>query len=66
MLLKVNGKEHNHNGNGSIAALLAEMDSIPERVAVLVNDEIIPSDRRAAVSLKDNDRVEIIVMAGGG
>jgi thiamine biosynthesis protein ThiS len=66
MDLTVNGKPHVHRGNGSIEALILEIHAQPDRVAVLVNDEIVPRQKRGTVSLKEGDHVEIITMAGGG
>ena len=66
MNLTVNGNPHKHRGTGSIDALLLEIKAQPDKVAVLVNDEIVPRSKRGTVSLKEGDHVEIITMAGGG
>lgn len=66
MNLTVNGKAHKHEGDGSIESLILEMSAKTDKVAVLVNDEIVPRAKRGAVSLKEGDHVEIITMAGGG
>lgn len=66
MNLTVNGKQYIHNGGGSIAALAAELKAPLDKVAVLVNNDVIPRKMQGTVSLKEGDRVEIITMAGGG
>ncbi len=66
MDLAVNGNAHSHAGDGSIDALVLEIGAQPDKVAILVNNEIVPRDKRGAVSLKEGDNVEIITMAGGG
>lgn len=66
MNLTVNGKSHSHSGNGAIDALVLEIGAQPDKVAILVNNEIVPRSQRGAFSLKEGDNVEIITMAGGG
>ena len=66
MDLTVNGLAQTLDGDATIDALILEMKAQPDKVAVLVNDEIVPRAQRGAVSLKEGDRVEIITMAGGG
>lgn len=66
MDLTVNGKAHRHEGDGSLDSLILEINAKPDKVAVLLNDEIVPRAKRGAVSLKEGDNVEIITMAGGG
>ena len=66
MNLTVNGNTHVHKGDGSIDTLLAELNAQLDKVAILVNNDIVPREKRGTVSLKENDRVEIITMAGGG
>ena len=65
MNLTVNGKSHEHNGDGSLLSLIEEMGAKPARVAVMVNDAIVGKDRDSFV-LTDGDRVEILTLAGGG
>lgn len=66
MNLIVNGTPHQHQGDGTLLSLLQEMGAIPERVAVMVNDEVIPRANRTAVTLKENDRIEVLSFCGGG
>jgi sulfur carrier protein len=66
MDLTVNGKAHEHTGDGSIDALVLEINAHPDNVAVLVNNDIVPREKRGTVSLNKGDHVEIITMAGGG
>jgi len=66
MNLTVNGKPYTHNGDGSIAALASELKAPLDKVAVLVNNDVVPRKMQGAVSLKEGDRIEIITMAGGG
>jgi sulfur carrier protein len=66
MKLTVNGEAYEHKGAGTIASLLAEMRSDPARVAVTLNEAVVPKSRRDAVTLREGDRVEILGFAGGG
>ena len=66
MKLTVNGEPHEHKGDGSVAALLDEMGSRPDRTALMVNGDVVPRARWTGVSLSDGDRVELLVFAGGG
>ena len=60
MDLTINGKPHKHAGENSIDALVLEIGAHPDKVAVLVNNEVVPRSERGAVSLNEGDNVEII------
>jgi len=64
--LTVNGQAYEHRAFGRLAELLRELDAPPDRTAVMVNEEVIPADKRQAVTLKESDRIEVIAFAGGG
>lgn len=64
--LTVNGKPHEHHGDGTLPALLAELGADPERVAVLHNGQIVRAPERASCRLHAGDLVELLVFAGGG
>ena len=64
--LTVNGEPYRHAGVGALASVLDKMGADAERVATVVNDEIVTRAARAAVRLKDGDRLEILTFAGGG
>ena len=64
--LTVNGESADYEGEPTLAVFLLAKGADPDRVAVMVNDEIVPRVARAARVLRDGDRVEILVFAGGG
>jgi sulfur carrier protein len=66
MRLIVNGERCEHSGEASLSALIVQIGAPPERVATLLNDEVVPNVRRETTMLQDGDRVEILVFAGGG
>jgi sulfur carrier protein len=64
--LTVNGAPHRHDGEGTLASLLGELGANPRRVAIMVNDEILHGADRDRRVLKEGDRVEVLMFAGGG
>jgi len=66
MRLIINGETIERPEPCSLEALLRELKPKAERVATVVNDNVVPSDLRAARSLHENDCVEILTFAGGG
>lgn len=66
MDLIVNEKAHNHIGDGSVPALLAELGATPEHTALTVNDELIFSKDWKTFTFTAGDRVELLTFVGGG
>jgi sulfur carrier protein len=66
MEIFLNGKSHTIANSLSINALLSQLDLTKSRVAVEVNQEIIPRGQHAETLLQENDVVEIIHAIGGG
>jgi sulfur carrier protein len=66
MVLLVNGQPHNLAGEGRIADLLREVGCDPGRTALMLNGEVVRRDAWDGVRLQENDRVELLVFAGGG
>ena len=50
----------------TVAELLAPLKIPLPQIAVEVNQELIPRERVAEVSLNTGDRVEVVTLAGGG
>lgn len=66
MTLIINGQHHELAGPVTVARLLKDLGTVPERVAIMVNDRIISRSARDETCLKDQDRVEILTFVGGG
>ncbi len=66
MKILLNGQEKRLPGPITVAALLAEMGLAQRRVAVEINQEIVPRSRHAEMQLQEQDRVEIVNAIGGG
>lgn len=49
-----------------VAELVHEQVGAAARVAVVVNDCVVPAAAHAATRLKAGDRVELLTFAGGG
>ena len=64
-MLKINGKSVDAAGV-TIAQYLTRENFDSRKVAVEVNEEIVPKDKFADVTLQDGDVVEIISFMGGG
>ena len=64
-MLKINGKSVDAAGV-TIAEYLTRENFDSRKVAVEVNEEIVPKDKFADVTLQDGDVVEIISFMGGG
>ena len=66
MKIIVNGQERQLPAPVTVAALLVTLGMADKRVAVEVNQEIVPRSRHAEYKVKDNDRVEVVAAIGGG
>ena len=66
MKLILNGETIEYAGAVTLAALVCERGADPERVATMLNDEVVTRTARAATPLKTGDRVEMLSFAGGG
>ena len=62
----VNGEPHRHQGNGSLLALVQEIGARPERTAVMLNGRVVKRAEWDAVRLATQDRVDVLMFAGGG
>jgi sulfur carrier protein len=66
MEIYVNGKPRELVGTLTIAELVQELGIAGRRIAVEVNQRIIPRSSHASRRLEAGDRVEIVHAIGGG
>lgn len=66
MKVFVNGEPRELADGATIATLVAALDLAGRRIAVEVNEDIVPKSLHAQTPLRDNDRVEIVHAIGGG
>ncbi len=53
-------------GVDTLAGLIEQLGMKSDRVAVELNQEIVPRERWAQTSLHEGDRLEIVQFVGGG
>lgn len=66
MNILLNGQNKNIDHNTNIDQLLISLDLNNKRLAVEVNQEIIPRGDFATFTLSELDKVEIVQAIGGG
>jgi sulfur carrier protein len=66
MKIIFNGEPRTLDPGTSVATLLKLLEVTPARVAVEVNQELVPRGRHEDIQLHDGDRVEIVTLVGGG
>ena len=66
MQIIVNGTPRNAGEGLTLAALLAELELADKRLAVEVNEDVIPRSAHPEYLLSEGDRVEIVHAIGGG
>ena len=66
MRIVLNGEPRLLEPGATLAALVASLDLGGRRMAVEVNEEVIPRSEYAGHVLGDGDRVEIVHAVGGG
>jgi len=62
----VNGKPQPAPAAATVSTVLEILQVDASRAAVEVNDQLIPREQHAQLALQDNDRLEIVTLAGGG
>jgi sulfur carrier protein len=66
MNISLNGKTHSLADNSSLVSLIDALELTGKRIAVEVNDELVPRSEHADCQLNEGDRVEIVQAIGGG
>jgi len=66
MTLTVNGQPRQVEDNLTLAALLAELNLDPTRLAVEHNRAVVSRDNFPTTHLSDGDSLEIVQFVGGG
>ena len=64
-MLTINGKEYELNGK-TVAEALAEIGYGGQRVAVELNESIVPRDQYDSTVLYEGDHLEVVRFVGGG
>ena len=66
MRIELNGEPHVVADGATIASLIERLALTGRRLAVEVNEEVVPRGRHTEHALADGDRVEIVHAIGGG
>ncbi len=66
MTITLNGEPRDVATGTTVADLLGELEVLPKHVAIEVNLELVPRARHAEHALRENDRLEIVTLVGGG
>ncbi|TGN38693.1 sulfur carrier protein ThiS [Marinobacter confluentis] len=66
MQIQVNGESMEFGEGATISDLIQRMALEGKRLAVEVNEDIVPRSEHPSFSLSDGDRVEVVHAIGGG
>ena len=66
MYVTINGQQEALANGLSVADILATRQLQPIRVAVEINEQIVPRKRFDQTTVKAGDRIEIVTFVGGG
>ncbi|WP_298452542.1 sulfur carrier protein ThiS [uncultured Marinobacter sp.] len=66
MQVQVNGEAKVLTKGATVSSLLEEMALTGKRLAVEVNEDIVPRSQHVEYTLNDGDRVEVVHAIGGG
>ena len=66
MQIMLNGGPHIVADGATIASLVEQLDLAGKRLAVEVNEEVVPRSRHGEHALESGDQVEIVHAIGGG
>ena len=66
MHVTINGRQEALADGLSVANILATRQLQPIRVAVEINEQLVPRKRFGETTLKEGDRIEIVTFVGGG
>ncbi|NMT62409.1 sulfur carrier protein ThiS [Marinobacter orientalis] len=66
MQIQVNGNPMELPDDATVAVLIDQLELSGKRLAVEVNEDIVPRSQHTEFSLSDGDRVEVVHAIGGG
>jgi len=66
MHIQLNGEDRALDDTSTLAQLVDQLDLAGKRIAIEVNDELVPRSEHAQHTLREGDRVEIVQAIGGG
>ena len=66
MNILINGKTKTIDNNLHLNQLIEQLELTGKRLAVEINQEIIPKSKHADYQIKEGDNIEIVHAIGGG
>ncbi len=66
MRITINGKEETADNGTTVAELLGRLELAPVRVAVEINEDLVPRKTFDERIVQDGDRIEVVTFVGGG
>ena len=66
MQVTINGEPRDLNDGITLAELVRDLELTERRIAVEINESIVPKSLHAETALKADDAIEIIHAIGGG
>ena len=66
MRIQLNGESYELPDGETVAALLARLELTGRRVAVELNQDIVPRSQHVETALTEGDQVEVVHAIGGG
>lgn len=66
MRIQLNGEPYELPDGETVEALLTRLDLTGRRVAVELNQDIVPRSQHPATALTEGDQVEVVHAIGGG
>jgi len=66
MNIYINGQPHELPANSTVANLIEQLVLTGKRIAVELNQEIVPRSEHTNTLLKEGDQLEIVHAIGGG
>ena len=66
MQITLNGKPHQTSEGARLAQLIEQLELTEQRLAIEVNETLVPRSEHPRYTLQPGDRVEIVHAIGGG
>ena len=66
MQVIINGESHTLTDGIALSTLLKQLDISGKRIAVEINESIIPKSQHDSTVIQQDDKIEIIHAIGGG
>ncbi|HJU11333.1 MAG TPA: sulfur carrier protein ThiS [Candidatus Binataceae bacterium] len=64
--IELNGEPHSIAGDARLLSLIEKLNLRRGRIAIELNQSVVPKAEWANISLKPGDKVEIVNFVGGG